>query len=465
MRKRILIALLGLTVAILVGAVIPLGYQASSHDYATFVDEARSRLRAATAAAEELLADKLAGPELSRDLAAAARQGDGVVVISISGIIIRKAGPRFVVPSSMLSRARSTGDLVTAVRNDRLFVVAPVRSSGKTVGMTALMRPTEQLEFSLRAFWLTLALIALAALAAAIVVGVGLSRWAARPLALLRATARRLGEGDLGARAPADGPAEIRDLAVTFNAMAGRLQTLIHGHRVMLADVSHQLRTPLAALRLQLEALAAEAGDSAAEFSVPLAEVARLGRMVDGLLAVARAENATPDIVPVPVSEVVAERTAAWAPVADEQGVALQAEIPVLVRVGLGDGYLEQILDNLIANAIEATAAGDRITVSAVPTARGGRVIVADNGQGMSQADMDRAFLRFASSKPGGSGLGLAIVFRLAAVGGGGAELTQTPGGGLTVTVDLCGPSRDTRENRPAGSPAIAAEPPAKSPG
>ena len=465
MRKRILIALLGLTVAILVGAVIPLGYQASSHDYATFVDEASSRLRAATAAAEELLADKLAGPELSRDLAAAARQGDGVVVMSVSGIIIRKAGPSFVVPSGLLSRATSTGDLVTAVRNDRLFVVAPVRSNGQTVGMTALMRPTHPLEFSLRAFWLTLALIALAALAAAIVVGVGLSRWTARPLALLRATARRLGEGNLDARAPADGPAEIRDLAETFNAMAGRLETLIHGHRVMLADVSHQLRTPLAALRLQLEALAADAGDSAAEFSVPLAEVARLGRMVDGLLAVARAENATPDIMPVPVSEIVAERTAAWAPLADEQGVALQAEIPVQVRVGLGDGYLEQILDNLIANAIEATAAGDRITVSAAPTARGGRVIVADNGPGMSQADMDRAFLRFASSKPGGSGLGLAIVYRLAAVGGGGAGLAQTPGGGLTVTVDLCGPSRDAYENRPAGSPPVAAEPPASSPG
>jgi signal transduction histidine kinase len=448
MRKRILIALLGLTVAILVGAVIPLGLKASTHDYATFVDEARSRVRAATAAAEELLADKLAGPELSRDLAAAARQGDGAVVMSVSGTIIRKAGPSFVVPVGVLSRARSTGDLVTAVRNDQILVVAPVRSNGETVGMAALMRPTRQLEFSLRAFWLTLALIALAALAAAIVIGVSLSRWAARPLALLGASARRLGEGDLAARAPTDGPTEFRELSETFNAMAGRLETLIHGHRVMLADVSHQLRTPLAALRLQLEALAAEAGDGSVDFSVPLGEVARLGRMVDGLLAVARAENATPNIVSVSVSEVVADRTAAWAPVAEEQRVGLHAESPLPVRVALGDGYLEQILDNLIANAIDATTAGDRITVSATPTARGTRVIVADNGPGMSQVEMDRAFLRFASTNPRGSGLGLAIVYRLATVGGGGAALSQTPGGGLTVTVDLCGPSPDAHEPR-----------------
>jgi signal transduction histidine kinase len=443
MRRRILIALLGLTAAILVGAVIPLGYQASAHDYSSFVEDAQSRTRAATAAAEEQLADKLAGPELSRDLTSAARQGDGLIVMTATGAVIARAGRSFPVPPGMLSRARSTGDLVTTVRNDQVLVVAPVRSNGETVGMTALMRPTRQLEFSLRSFWLTLALIALAALAAAILIGIGLSRWAARPLALLGASARRLGEGDLGARSPADGPAEVRDLAETFNAMAGRLETLIHGHRAMLADVSHQLRTPLTALRLQLEALAAEAGDGSAEYSAPLSEVARLGRMVDGLLAVARAENATPAIVPVSVSEVAAERTAAWTPVAEDHGVTLKADIPLPVRVGLGDGYLEQILDNLIANAIEATAAGDRITVTAAPTARGAHVVVADNGPGMSQADMDRAFLRFASTNPRGSGLGLAIVYRLAAVGGGGAALSQTPGGGLTVTVELCGPSQE----------------------
>ena len=456
MRRRILIALVGLTVAILVGAVIPLGLKASAHDYSSFLEDAQARTRAATAAAEELLEDKLAGPELSRDLTSAARQGDGMLVMSATGVVIARVGRRFTVPPGMLSRARATGDLVTRVRNDQVLVVAPVRSNGVTVGMAALMRPTRQLEFSLRTFWLTLALITIAALAAAILIGIGLSRWAARPLVLLGASARKLGEGDLGARAPAGGPVEVRELSETFNAMAGRLETLIHGHRAMLADVSHQLRTPLAALRLQLEALAAEAGDGSAEFSAPLSEVARLGRMVDGLLAVARAENATPDIVSVSVCEVVAERTAAWTPVADDQDVSLQADSLLPVRVGLGDGYLEQILDNLIANAIEATAAGDRIAVTAAPTARGARITVADNGPGMSQLDMDRAFLRFASTNPRGSGLGLAIVYRLAAAGGGGATLSQTPGGGLTVTVDLCGPAEDAHENPRAGSASRA---------
>lgn len=316
------------------------------------------------------------------------------------------------------------------------------------MGVTVLMRPTGQLEFSLRAFWLMLILIATAALAAAVLIGVALSRWVARPLMQLGASARRLGDGNLAARAATDGPAEVRELATTFNAMAGRLETLAHGHRAMLADVSHQLRTPLAALRLQLEGFAADAdaASPAPDISAALTEVARLVRMVDGLLAVARAENATPETILVAVSNVVAERTGAWAPVAEEQGVRLLSEISLAVRVVLGNGYLEQILDNLIANAIDATTAGNTITVTALPTARGARILVADDGPGMSAADMARAFLRFASSNPRGFGLGLAIVYRLASAGGGGATLGATPGGGLTVTDDLCGPLRAARD-------------------
>jgi signal transduction histidine kinase len=443
MRRRILVALVGLTAAILVGAVVPLGLKASAHDYAAFVADTISRTRAATAAAEELLADNLRGPELNADLAAAARQGDSAVVLLANGTVIRRAGRPFPVPRGMISRAESTANLVSAVRGDQVLVVAPVRSNGVTVGVTVLMRPTGQLEYSLRAFWLMLILIAAMALAAAVVLGLALSRWVALPLARLGASARRLGDGDLAARALADGPVEVRELSATFNAMAGRLETLVHGHRAMVADVSHQLRTPLAALRLQLEGLAGGTASPSAEVSAALTEVARLGRMVDGLLAVARAENATPDIILVSVSDVVAERTAAWAPVAEEQEVRLLSVIPLPVRVALGNGYLEQILDNLIANAIEATTAGNTVTVTATPNVRGARVVVADDGPGMSQADMDRAFLRFASTSLGGSGLGLAIVYRLASAGGGRATLGPTPGGGLTVTVDLGGPMRD----------------------
>jgi signal transduction histidine kinase len=436
-RRRLLLALAGLTGAILIGAVIPLGLRASAHDYTGYVEDAQSRARTAAAAAEELLADRLSGPELGQDLAAAARGGDGLAVLSPQGATVRSAGPPVVVPAYLMGQADRSGTLVTDVAHDRVLVVVPVRSGGRTVGFVALFRPMERLEYALRTFWLTLVLIAAVALAAAVLIGLGLSRWAARPLAVLDSAASKLGDGDLSARAAAGAcPAEFRRLANTFNTMAGRLETLVHDNRAVIEDVSHQLRTPLAALRLRLDLLAQESGE-AADFAGALDEVARLSRLVDGLLAVARAENATPVAVAVQVEQVIGERIAAWAPVAAEQGIRLTSpELPP-VCAQIADGYLEQILDNLIANAVDAAGEGNRITVSAATMQQRVQVVVADDGPGMSQAEMDRAFRRFATSTAGGSGLGLAIVYRLASSSGGSASLTTTEGGGLTVTVDL----------------------------
>ena len=439
MRRRLLLALVGLTAAILIGAVVPLGLQASAHDYSAYVEDAQSQARTAAAAAEELLADHLTGPELGQDLAAAEHGGDSVAVLSPAGSVIRKAGGHIVVPRRVIGQAARSSSLMTDVAHDRILVVVPVRSGGKTLGIVALLRPTERLEYSLRTFWLTLVLIAIGALAAAVVLAFGLSRWVARPLATLDASARQLGDGDLSARAPAASwPTEFRRLADTFNTMAGRLETLVHGHRAVIEDVSHQLRTPLAALRLRLDLLAPDSEEDAADFAGALGEVARLSRLVDGLLAVARAENASPQAVAVRADEVVNERVAAWAPVAAERGIELTSHRLQPVPALVGDGYLEQILDNLIANAVDATGAGNHIGVSAMTTRQRARVVVADDGPGMSQAEMDRAFRRFAtSSSAGGSGLGLAIVYRLASSSGGSARLARTEGGGLTVIVEL----------------------------
>jgi len=450
MRRRLLLALVGLTAAILIGAVIPLGAKASAHDYSAYLEDAQSRARSTAAAAEELLADRQDGAGLGQDLAAARRNGDGLALLSASGQVIRSAGPQVKVPPALIRHADRSAAPVTDVAHDQVLVVVPIRSGRATVGIVALQRPTERLEFVLRTFWLTLVMIAAAALAAAVLIGHGLSRWASRPLAVLDTAARRLGDGDLSARAAAAGcPAEFRRLADTFNTMAGRLESLVYGHRAVIEDVLHQLRTPLAALRLQLDLLADESGDTVG-FAASLDEVARLSRLVDGLLAVARAENATPPAAVVRADEVITERIAAWTPVATEQAIELVAAPSPPAPTLIADGYLDQILDNLIANAADAAGAGSHVTVSATVTPERVRVVVADDGPGMSQADMDRAFRRFATSKPGisggpagragtagGSGLGLAIVDRLATSSGGSAELSRSPGGGLTVTVDL----------------------------
>ena len=206
-----------------------------------------------------------------------------------------------------------------------------------------------------------------------------------------------------------------------------------------MADVSHQLRTPLAALRLRLDVLAQDADPAtAADLADAQEEIARLSRLVDGLLAVARAENVVTEPVAVAVAGVLRDRVAAWAPVADERGVDLaSADSEPPVQASLGDGHLEQILDNLLANALDAVPAGGQVRVSAAPGERGVRIVVADTGPGMDKAQREAAFRRFASNTSGGTGLGLAIVHRLVTSNGGSAALSDTPGGGLTVTLDL----------------------------
>jgi signal transduction histidine kinase len=103
----------------------------------------------------------------------------------------------------------------------------------------------------------------------------------------------------------------------------------------------------------------------------------------------------------------------------------------------MGEGNLEQILDNLIANALDALRPGDRVAVRAAAAQSGARITVSDNGPGMTAEERERAFLRFSTSNPNGTGLGLAIVHRLATSNGGTARMTETPGGGLTVTLDF----------------------------
>jgi HAMP domain-containing protein len=272
--------------------------------------------------------------------------------------------------------------------------------------VAVLARSTAELDERLRVLWAVLAAIAAAGLVTGAIAAVWVARWAGRPLSALDAAAQRLGAGALDTRSAArQGPPEVRRLASTFNTMAGRLEALVHGNRAMMADVSHQLRTPLAALRLRLDLLATDADEAtAAELAGAQGEIARLSRLVDGLLAVSRAESAVTVPVPVPVAEVVRDRVAAWSPVAEERAAGLSASGPGQLHASLGEGHLEQILDNLIANALDAVPAGGHVRVSAQPGGRGAQVVVADDGPGMSRAQQEAAFRRFAGNTSGGTG-------------------------------------------------------------
>jgi signal transduction histidine kinase len=445
--KRFLFALLALTMTVLVAAVVPLALQAVAHERDAFINDAAATAHSVAVIAEDKLGDHADDPALRAAVRSAARQNDELLVLNATAHVVVWHGSPHDSWTNLAAQVNQSGTLATKLTKDRVIVVEPVwndgRINGSTIGTVVLERPVDSLNQSITNLWLYLAVLAGGAMIAAALIAITFARWVNRPLARMDAAARRLADGDLAVRAATlAGPPELRRMAATFNMMAGRLETLVHGHRAMLADVSHQLRTPLAALRLRIDLLSADSSPAAgAELAGAQEEIARLSRLVDGLLAVARAESITEQVVSINLIPAVTERVAAWQPVADGHGVKLVVETPGehRPRVALGVGHLEQILDNLLANAIDALAEGGTVTVSVSGSAAGTTLVVADDGPGMSEQERSRAFLRFVTGSANGTGLGLAIVHRLVTSNGGTARLAETPGGGLTVSMEFPG--------------------------
>lgn len=444
MFRRIALSFIALIAVVLVAAVLPLGAAMASRDQESFRFATVSQARQIMAAAEETLADHHSPASMNAAVAAAGARGDCAAVYTSAATLVTATGcgtaadpaARHLAAQTLTSRTETV-----ARGGDWLRAAVPVGDNGEA-GVVVLARSTDPLDDRVEAMWGWLALTGIGALTLGVVLAVWLARWVARPLHELGSAAERLGDGGLAARAPVDhGPAEVRRLAGTFNRMAERTQTLVHAHRGWVADVSHQLRTPLTALRLRLDLLAGQDPDPGSGFAEELngaqEEIARLSRLVDGLLAVARAEAATPRRRAVPVDAVVADRVSAWEPVAREHDVCLEAAGGGRVSAFLGEGDLEQILDNLIANALAAVPAGGSVRVESVADRGRARLRITDDGPGMSDQAKQTAFRRFGPSNGSGSGLGLAIVHRLATADGGDVRLEDTPGGGLTVVVEL----------------------------
>ena len=336
MTRRVAAALLVLTLAILVAAVVPLALGAIAHERDSFVEDTARTAASIAGIAEARLGDNVADdPALSAALVTAARQGDELLLLNSHGRVVVSQGiPQNAAWRQLVAQSTLQNDPTTELTNDRVIAVQTVwddgKLSGTAIGTVVLERPTGPLNQNIANLWLYLVGLSGAAMAAAVLIAIYFARWVSRPLARLDTAARKIADGDLTVRAKTGyGPPELRRMAATFNMMAGRLEALVHGHRAMLADASHQLRTPLTALRLRLDLLAADSAPAAAaELAGAQEEIARLSRLVDGLLATARAEAVTEQLEQIDVMEAVSERVAAWQPVADGNGVKLMADAP-----------------------------------------------------------------------------------------------------------------------------------------
>ncbi|MFF5310397.1 sensor histidine kinase [Streptomyces massasporeus] len=328
-----------------------------------------------------------------------------------------------------------------------LVITVPARAAGtdRIVGAVRIVYSTDEMTSRLWQIWGFRAVLAVLVLGVAALLGVGVARRLTRPLRQLNDMASKFSDGDLTARSPVTGPPETQTLARTLNQGAERLDTLIAAQRIFVADASHQLRTPLTALRLSLDNIADGTDDEFVREDVEqaTAEVVRMSRLVSGLLVLARAEAKVTAAEPLPLMDIVRERLAVWRPAADERGVtiALRGSIDGRPSVLAGPGHLDQMLDNVLSNALEVSPDGGTITVRVEPRGDVVGVSVLDEGPGMSDPEKSRAFDRFWRGQgltgKSGSGLGLAVVKQLATDDGGTVTLTDTPGGGLCVTITL----------------------------
>ena len=448
MTRRLLLSYLAITIVVLAMLEVPLGI--------FYAQRERDRFMAAVERDATVIAtiyeDDL---ELRHtpDSAAAERYhertGARVVVVDSGGISLVDTGA--VTPRDYSTRpevgvalegARATGIRRSdTLDTSLLYVAVPVASGGVVHGALRITLDASSVDNRIFGFWGGLAGVAVVITTIVGLVGWALARSVTRPIRHLSDTATRYSSGDLSSDdEPVRGPPEIRDLAVAMDAMAVRLDALIGEQRAFVADASHQLRTPLTALRLRLENLQTRVStENAVEFDAVIAESTRLAALVADLLQLARADE-HPPVGSIDLRELVTERADVWSAVADERRIAIETAVPgevVLARAV--PGAVEQVLDNLLDNALSACPDRGTVLVELTPGPDEHILAISDQGPGLSDEDKERATRRFwrGDASTPGTGLGLAIASALIKASGGSIELTDASERGLRVIVRL----------------------------
>ncbi len=342
-----------------------------------------------------------------------------------------------------LAGSIATGTRFSSVLNQSLlYVTVPVFNGANTIGAVRLTYPEDIVTNAVNAQVWVLGLVALTTLLLAAIAGTIFARGLTRRLNALEVATEALADGDLSVRADTrHGPPELRSLARTFNTMTARLQALINLQNGFASDASHQLRTPLTALRLRLERasdlIATDPQGAAERLIAAEREADRMSDLIEGLLQLSRAESSSVAQTTVDLAEIANARVEHWQPLADEHGVMIRCEAPSSARITAVPTAVEQIIDNFIDNALSVSPAKSLIIVRVAPDRDGIALSVLDEGPGLSSEECLRAFDRFwrASSETPGTGLGLAIVRQLAIASQAHAELIPRSPRGLEARV------------------------------
>jgi signal transduction histidine kinase len=311
------------------------------------------------------------------------------------------------------------------------LIQQPVPTRSRAFYIVRLWASDDELHSGETKWWWLLVGTSVGLLAIGVVAAELLTRRIVRPLVRTAATAQELARGDVTARAPTTGPREVAAVGESLNRLADRIDELIAEERETVADLSHRLRTPMTALRLDAESL-----NDPAESERVGAHVSTLERMLTAIIHAARRPQREGRMPACDATAVLGERVAFWSALTEEQGRVATVSLPsgpLPVRCSAED--LATAVDALLENVVAHTPEGTAFAVSLVSSPPGAVLTVGDDGPGLS-AD---ASVRGRSDR-GSTGLGLDIARRCAEASGGSIEFGAASTGGAQVTLRLGAP-------------------------
>ncbi|QFZ22519.1 sensor histidine kinase [Saccharothrix syringae] len=449
MLRRLLVLLVPLLVALVAALGVPLGFAVAQREsQETYLDRLADAGRFASLAENALASDRLTA--LREELVrydelygiAAALVGTDHDVVAASRQEFDLDDPEVAAGlKTAFSGYRGEPDqFIWPWERVDLVVVEPVGRDSEVVAAVVTVSPTGSLRSAILRQWGVLALIGLVPLLAVVAGAWPMSRWVLRPVRRLDEVTAAVAGGELDARVDeVGGPPELRRLAASFNAMVDVVGRALRRQRAFVADASHQLRNPLASLRLAVDNVAPHVTDEAGREAQRIAaeEAEEMGRVLDALLAATRLDSASA-AEPVDVDGLLTTRVPGWRALAG--GIALDLDVPPALRVLAPPGGLGSVLDELVGNAVRLSGA-TRVRLWAERTGDHVELHVTDNGTGLTPDERTAALSRFwrapRHQNVPGTGLGLSICAELVESAGGELLLRPADPHGLDAVVRL----------------------------
>ncbi len=345
---------------------------------------------------------------------------------------------------------------IRSVRTDAVneaaaaICAAAMVHEGRIVGAVLLSTPVTELHTAIRAVEAQLASVFMATAGAALVAAFILTLTLTRPIQALTSTIRRMGKGDLSARVKVRASGEMRALVESYNTMAEQIENFDQSRRQFVQNASHELKTPLATMKILLENLIYQPDMPAelrAEFMQDMNhEIDRLSGIITDLLTLTQVDSQSETALhkkELDLSMLVEETVHALRPAAGKNKLTLEADITPDITLLADESKLSQVAYNLIDNAIKYTPEGGHVAVTLAAQGRNAVLTVQDDGIGIPESDVPHIFDRFyrvdkaRSRQSGGTGLGLSIVRQMVQLHGGNVSVAPAPEKGSVFTVVL----------------------------